>query len=59
MNGESVEMYHAVFLRVFQLIEEKTGVQVHWRHIHGDGYAAAVMDMDTKQVPGKMFQIYN
>ena len=52
MNQESVEMYYRMFTRVFSLIEERLQTSVHWQYLHGDGFAAMVMDMDTKQLPG-------
>lgn len=53
VNQESVEMYHKMFTRVFSLIEERLETPVHWQHLHGDGFTAMVMDMDTKQLPGE------
>jgi len=53
VNQESVEMYYRMFTRVFSLIEERLQVVIHWQHLHGDGFAAMVMDMDTKQLPGE------
>ena len=52
MNQESTEMYYQMFQRVFALIENKFGFQVRWQHLHGEGFTALVMDMDTKQLPG-------
>jgi hypothetical protein len=42
-----------MFKRVFSIIEERLQTPVHWQHLHGDGFAAMVMDMDTKQLPGE------
>lgn len=40
---------------VFTLIEDKFGYHVRWQHLHSEGFAAMVMDMDTKQLPGKEY----
>jgi hypothetical protein len=53
VNKESVDMYHRMFTRVFSLMEERLQTSIHWQHLHGDGFAAMVMDMDTKQLPGE------
>jgi hypothetical protein len=53
VNQESVKMYYRMFTRVFSLIAERLQTPVRWQHLHGDGFAAMVMDMDTKQLPGK------
>jgi hypothetical protein len=45
-------MYYRLFTRVFELIEQRFGFVVRWQHIHGEGFSAMVMDMDTKQLPG-------
>jgi hypothetical protein len=50
-------MYYEMFKRVFTLIETKFGYPVRWQHLHGEGFTALVMDMDTKQLPGKRFNI--
>jgi len=42
-----------MFTRVFSLIAERLQTSISWQHLHGDGFAAMVMDMDTKQLPGK------
>lgn len=47
-------MYYQLFTRVFRLIEERFGFTVRWQHIHGEGFGALVMDMDTKQLPGRL-----
>ena len=46
-------MYYQMFKRVFALIEERFSHRVRWQHLHGEGFTALVMDMDTKQLPGK------
>jgi hypothetical protein len=46
-------MYYKMFTRVFSLIAERLQTSIHWQHLHGDGFAAMVMDMDTKQLPGE------
>lgn len=53
VNHESVEMYYKMFTRVFSLIAERLETSIHWKHLHGNGFTAMVMDMDTKQLPGK------
>jgi len=53
VNQDSVEMYHRMFTRVFSLMEERLQTSIHWQHLHGDGFTAMVMDMDTKQLPGE------
>ena len=45
-------MYYQMFKRVFTLIERKLHTSIRWEHIHKEGFAAMVMDMDTKQLPG-------
>ena len=52
-NQETTAMYTRMFTRVFQLIHERLQVEIHWKHIHGDGFHAVVMDMDSKQCSGK------
>jgi hypothetical protein len=51
-------MYYKMFKRVFDLIERKYGYPVRWQHLHGEGFAAMIMDMDTKQLPGKLRTTY-
>jgi len=53
VNQESVDMYYKMFTRVFCIIEKRLNTPIHWQHLHGDGFAALVTDMDTKQLPGK------
>lgn len=53
MNQDSTEMYYQMFKRVFALIKRKYNYSVRWKHLHGEGFAALVMDMDTKQLSGK------
>jgi hypothetical protein len=47
-------MYYQLFTRVFELIERQYGFTIRWQHIHGVGFAAMVMDMDTKQLAGSL-----
>jgi hypothetical protein len=53
VNQETTEMYYQMFKRVFDLIETRFGYPVRWQHLHQEGFGALVMDMDTKQLPGK------
>jgi hypothetical protein len=49
-------MYQDLFQRLFNVITLRLGRPIRWQHLHGDGFAAVISDMDAKQVTGKRFQ---
>ena len=53
MNFESRAGYLRIFRRFFDLIAQSTGQLNQWGTIHNSGWQAIVVDMDTKQYPGK------
>lgn len=52
VNTETAWMYEQLFIKVFSLVREITGVQLQFHHIHGKGLNAVVMDMNFKQMAG-------
>lgn len=52
INQESTEMYYQMFKRVFTLIKTKYNYPIRWQHLHGEGFAALVIDINAKQLPG-------
>ena len=57
VNFESVEMYRRLFHASFKAIEDLTGQETCWQHIHQSGWNCIVMDMDTKQMSGMIHYI--
>ena len=53
VNLDTSKMYQYLFKRVFDLIQERTGLRNHWYHIHKKGHTAIIMDMDLKLSTGK------
>ena len=43
-------MYEEAFKALFRLISSQLSRDIHWRHIHKDGIAAVVTDMDQAQL---------
>jgi hypothetical protein len=54
VDQDSTHMYTRLFKQVFQLVEQQLGESVKWRHLHGTGFGCMVMDMDSKQLSGKL-----
>ncbi|KAF2809704.1 uncharacterized protein BDZ99DRAFT_387971, partial [Mytilinidion resinicola] len=52
VNRESVVLYERMFSMFFDTVSKLFEVPILWFHIHGRGFRAMVMDMDTKQMPG-------
>lgn len=59
VNQDSTAMYYELFTRVFKVLSRITGKPVYWQHLHGSGFGALVMDMDSKQMSGRNYLIYS
>jgi hypothetical protein len=57
VNGLDAKIYEEAFKALFRLISNQLNRDIHWRHIHGDGVAAVVTDMDQAQLKGNGFII--
>jgi len=47
-------MYQKAFTAFFQTVEERSGQPVRWQHLHARGFYGITVDMDTKQMAGKL-----
>lgn len=45
-------MYFAAFRALFRLLSRETGQDIHWQHIHGDGFQTILSDMEFAQLKG-------
>lgn len=54
VNQDSTEMYSRLFKKVFELCAEHLGSPIKWLHLHKEGFSTMVMDMDSKQLSGKL-----
>jgi hypothetical protein len=52
VNQENPYTYARMFKQAFQIIGDLCQKEVKWIHIHGTGFGALVMDMDSKQLSG-------
>lgn len=51
-NVSTSEAYQRIFKAIIETIEDYTGLQVKIRHIHGDGWACIMGDLDLAQAQG-------
>lgn len=56
VNQDSTSIYYQLFTKVFTILEQLTQKPVQWKHLHGSGFGALVMDMDSKQMSGMYVQ---
>lgn len=58
VNQENPYTYANMFREVFRIVGSLCQTEVKWRHLHGTGLGALVMDMDSKQLSGNILLIY-
>lgn len=58
VNQDTTHMYHLMFQHVFNIIAAITKQSNSWQHLTGKGFGAIVMDMDGKQMQGKILIIH-
>jgi hypothetical protein len=47
-------MYKSQFKLFFLKIAERAGVSIQWYHLHTNGFYGTTIDMDSKQMAGKL-----
>jgi len=59
LNQQNSYAYKRMFQETFRIIGSLCQREVQWKHIHGTGFGALVLDMDSAQFKGNIFQIYS
>ena len=56
ISGENPHTYAFMFKHVFRIITELCNQSVTWKHLNqnGTGFGALIIDMDSKQLTGKL-----
>jgi hypothetical protein len=54
VNQDNPYTYFYMFKTVFRIMGTLCQTEVKWQHIHGSGFGALVMDMDSKQLLGNV-----
>lgn len=55
MNAERRRLYSKAFTMLFTWVKTLTNEDVRWLHLHGSGIIGVTVDMDGKQMSGKLF----
>lgn len=53
-TSQSAFAHYMLFKLIFSIVEQDTGRQVHFRHIHGDGIETITADGHRGQAMGKL-----
>lgn len=56
VTGEDETTYYNLFEYLQERIKSFTGRDIHWKHIHGDGWQVVTLDMDKGQIKGRNSQ---